>query len=367
MQQQQKDKKLPQVPGVIIDIDGVLIKGKEGIQRSREGLELLSKTFNELNGQKFGVENRQKIQFTTLTNCGGNLEKNHAEIINQKMGIEREEFRIKAEETILNFTPLRAKISEFVEAGKLICVGGSLNYLDIVEDMGIQLYITFEEFAYCFPFVLAHPNYEPEVVEATRKRVAERLGLGEDYDWRKTLQVHGMFLLYEPECQEICIQVIMDLCTTEDGRISEVYPFEKPKEHIPLYIVNNDLVYKDAMPLPRLAFGSFNLALQTCAKKLHNMDLNITFYGKPQPVAFEYATEHIRNKNKEVEISNFYMIGDNPQSDIKGANEAGIISILVKTGVYQGEEPPTDIVPKYFVNDFYDAIQLIMKLEGIIE
>ena len=37
-----------------------------------------------------------------------------------------------------------------------------------------------------------------------------------------------------------------------------------------------------------------------------------------------------------VEISKFYMIGDNPDSDIDGANRRGEkwVSILVRTGVF---------------------------------
>lgn len=35
-----------------------------------------------------------------------------------------------------------------------------------------------------------------------------------------------------------------------------------------------------------------------------------------------------------LEISNFYMIGDTPESDIQGANNMGWISILVKTGIF---------------------------------
>lgn len=31
------------------------------------------------------------------------------------------------------------------------------------------------------------------------------------------------------------------------------------------------------------------------------------------------------------------MIGDNPQSDIKGANDAGWTSLLTRTGVFKGQ------------------------------
>ena len=38
--------------------------------------------------------------------------------------------------------------------------------------------------------------------------------------------------------------------------------------------------------------------------------------------------------SENFEVSNFYMIGDNPSSDIRGANDSGWISILVRTGMF---------------------------------
>ena len=58
------------------------------------------------------------------------------------------------------------------------------------------------------------------------------------------------------------------------------------------------------------------------------------------------------------------MIGDNPKSDIKGANENGWISILVRTGLFKGENDEKNPA-KYVVNDFKEAIELIFKLEGL--
>jgi len=39
-------------------------------------------------------------------------------------------------------------------------------------------------------------------------------------------------------------------------------------------------------------------------------------------------------KKKGVKIGNCYMIGDNPKSDIAGGNLKGMITILVRTGVF---------------------------------
>ncbi len=66
------------------------------------------------------------------------------------------------------------------------------------------------------------------------------------------------------------------------------------------------------------------------------------------------------------EISNIYMIGDNPKSDIKGANDAKIKSILVKTGIYSKETNDLENPATYFVENFQSAIQLILKLEKVL-
>ena len=59
------------------------------------------------------------------------------------------------------------------------------------------------------------------------------------------------------------------------------------------------------------------------------------------------------------------MIGDNPATDIKGANEGGWVSILVKTGVFQGEGNDEENPALYVADNFLDSIKLILKLEGI--
>jgi ribonucleotide monophosphatase NagD (HAD superfamily) len=69
-----------------------------------------------------------------------------------------------------------------------------------------------------------------------------------------------------------------------------------------------------------------------------------------------------------VEISNFYMIGDTPESDIQGANnkaEDGWISVLVRTGMFNGPENAHDHPARYVCEDLEEAVSLIFMLEGI--
>jgi ribonucleotide monophosphatase NagD (HAD superfamily) len=60
------------------------------------------------------------------------------------------------------------------------------------------------------------------------------------------------------------------------------------------------------------------------------------------------------------------MIGDNPAVDIKGANDSGFVSVLVRTGVFEGEDNDKDDPAKYVVKDVSEAVDLILRLENLI-
>jgi ribonucleotide monophosphatase NagD (HAD superfamily) len=72
-----------------------------------------------------------------------------------------------------------------------------------------------------------------------------------------------------------------------------------------------------------------------------------------------------------MQISNFYMIGDNPRSDIEGANKKGWISILVKTGVFDPNAATSENgndrenPASYVVADMQAAVELVFELEKL--
>lgn len=62
------------------------------------------------------------------------------------------------------------------------------------------------------------------------------------------------------------------------------------------------------------------------------------------------------------------MIGDTPESDIKGANiksEDGWHSILVRTGLFSEGENHDEHPAKYVVEDVHAAVKLIFELEKV--
>ena len=90
---------------------------------------------------------------------------------------------------------------------------------------------------------------------------------------------------------------------------------------------------------------------------------------------FNYAKSYLQTlaTESDLEISNFYMIGDNPVADIKGANDNGCVSILTRSGVFSGFSERTgkpidnsELHPAdYVVDNMYEAYKLILEREGL--
>ncbi len=96
--------------------------------------------------------------------------------------------------------------------------------------------------------------------------------------------------------------------------------------------------------------GAFVAALEYASGK------RATVVGKPSDEFFHFAIESIGLPKEEIA-----MIGDDIETDIKGANSAGILSILVKTGKYREEEVNTsDVKPDLIIDSFPE----LEKYEG---
>jgi len=133
--------------------------------------------------------------------------------------------------------------------------------------------------------------------------------------------------------------------------------------------------------------GAFRIALESLYVKLTKRPLVHTCYGKPKPVVFHLAGKTLQNiatmmssgdvspgnqgtrvaREEDSALQTLYIIGDNPETDIAGAIGAGRpwFSILVRSGNFRGtgnhEKFPADKV----VNDVYEAVDFILKKEGV--
>ena len=116
------------------------------------------------------------------------------------------------------------------------------------------------------------------------------------------------------------------------------------------------------------------VALQAIASKTLGREIEIERHGKPFKLNYQFAEEFLRAKaaKQAINISKFYMIGDNPNSDIAGANAMGWVSILVRTGVFNENDTKNSVngndkqhPATHVVNNFKEAIELIYKLESL--
>lgn len=116
---------------------------------------------------------------------------------------------------------------------------------------------------------------------------------------------------------------------------------QKTKKFI---VTNSDYKFpKDGYVVP--GNGTFRLAIEsvTGVKALN--------LGKPKSIFFQTAIEII-SKEKNYQISDFAMIGDNLQTDILGANNANIDSIHVLSGVHKTKDYQNlNIYPKYTIEN----------------
>lgn len=84
-----------------------------------------------------------------------------------------------------------------------------------------------------------------------------------------------------------------------------------------------------------------------------------TLIGKPSPIYFKMGLKLACCKTDVP----FIMLGDDIESDIKGANELGAESILIYTGKSSREQvEASEVKPKYEANDLDEAMVLLEKI-----
>ena len=169
------------------------------------------------------------------------------------------------------------------------------------------------------------------------------------------------------------VQLMADIFSTKDGSLYG--PKRGPDDPFAATFItlNSDLYYTSGHPTPRLGPKCLEIMLQSTFKEVLGQEVPIERYGKPFTFNFNFVADMLqeRAKKQRIKISNFYMIGDNPESDISGANAVGWTSILVKTGVFKADARTskdgndTKHPATYVVEDFKAAIDLIYKLEKL--
>ena len=162
-------------------------------------------------------------------------------------------------------------------------------------------------------------------------------------------------------------------------------------QQVPLFTACADFTYAARWPTPRFGAGAFRVALEELWRRhcSGGEALKQTVLGKPFPAQYAFVEamlndHHLRlagttgtgtgkapaevvgDSHTASSIERFYMVGDNPETDIRGARGAGSgrwRSCLTRSGLWAGESndptDPADIV----VDDVLAAVRWILAQE----
>ena len=340
---------LKQSPVVFIDIDGVLKLGKKPIPNAKKGLELLRK---------------YNIPFQIVTNDGGNTEISRARVYSSILNLSTP-FTYK--DITLSHSPMQSVLSNFSkkDTDKIPLIVGRGNVSSLMSHYNVKRYITVKEYASIFYKMLPR-NIIRHLIPISQKmteKLSKRLSIKIDPD--KPLGINGIFQISDVLRWEVPIQLICDLMISKDGYPGSVKGEEDPFS-VEYHTAFDDYEYKDQFVLPRYCGGGCIKSAVHLFKMMNGYPFPYTVYGKPSKKAFEYAKNKIKKYYPNIKASNYYMIGDNPRIDIKGANENGITSILVRTGVFNGKNNDEQYPAKVVLKDFYSAVKYILSKEKII-
>ncbi|PFH52060.1 hypothetical protein AMATHDRAFT_2543 [Amanita thiersii Skay4041] len=301
----------------VFDIDGVLLRGPDVLPAAKRALAILE------GDNPYGI----KIPYLLLTNGGGVSEAVRCEKLTKKLG-----FPISTKQCIQAHTVLKELSHKYADKPVLV-LGGKLDAARrVAEDYGFQrAYTTLDVLAWkssVWPFRQLSPT-ERDSTKAI--------------DFSRT-RISAVFVFHDPRDWGLDVQIVCDILLS-GGFIGgpRVHSSGHVGEDVQLVFCNPDLLWRSDFEQPRLGQGAFKESLLSVYKTLTGSIYPYTQFGKPTKATYDFAGQVMNDWLDELygpggPRPQIYMIGDNPASDIAGANAAGWNSILVKTGVYDGKQ-----------------------------
>ncbi|NXD96621.1 HDHD5 hydrolase, partial [Chaetorhynchus papuensis] len=384
----------PPAFGFLFDVDGVLVRGSQALPAARRAFQRLA-----------DGSGRLRVPLVFLTNAGNCLRSAKARELSQALGLQ-----VSPEQVILSHSPLQL-FSQFHQRCMLVAGQGPVE--ENAHNLGFKHVVTIEALRKAYPLL--------DMVDQSRRPKE----LPPPTTGFPTIE--GVILFGEPVRWETSLQLITDVLLSNGNPGAELQ--DVPYPHLPILACNMDLLWMAEAKMPRFGHGTFLLCLENIYKKVTGRELKYeALIGKPSPVTYRYAQFLIQQQAEKqgwkAPIRRLYAVGDNPMSDVYGANlynsylksaqqnqvQAGVKrspqaevylelrndcnnsvesceSILVCTGVYRhsGDAPrktephtmetvfhghrdfcfdPSLVEASYVVQDVDDAVQLAFKKEN---
>jgi len=347
-----QEEHLPSVPGFVFDIDGVF---KCGGQYASNGASVLRKL------------KEAHIPYVFMTNGGGGrTESDYAMEMNKKLYAfdqdhEGNKAYVTEDQVLLSYTPFETHLREL--RNESVLVVGCPRAMKAAKQYGFHKAIHVSDYARKYSTL--NP-FGKSGCEKDNKVIGNEKG-----DWNENFK--AVFVFTDPSDFFEALQIITDVLLSSRPGIVEYEPMHR----IPLVFSNPDLLWKTQHPFPRFGQGAFRLSFEACYKaRMNALGLSkqviesrlrdIVQFGKPEHSQFFHARQKLIDcaKKQACRISHFYMVGDNPRSDITGALRMNVVStgkklegwsgMLVRTGVWQDGEDPMG------ADGIYDNVQDIV-------
>ncbi|KAK5620164.1 hypothetical protein CRENBAI_001235 [Crenichthys baileyi] len=276
--------------GLLFDIDGVLVRGRTLIPAAKQCFRNLV----DRNG-------KYKVPVVFVTNAGNCMRQTKAEHLSHLLEVE-----VSPDQVMLSHSPLRM-FTQFQK--KCVLVSGQGPVEEVAHNLGFENVVTIDMLREAYPVLdfVDHNRRPKEFIPPSK-------GLR---------PIDAVILFGEPIRWETNFQLIIDVLLTngDPGKtwISTQYP------HIPVLACNMDLLWMAEARNPRFGHGMFLVCLESLYKKVTGYDLKYeALIGKPSVVTYNYAELLIRQQAEKlgwnIPVKTLYAIGDNPMSDIYGAN-----------------------------------------------
>ncbi|KAH3756012.1 HAD-superfamily hydrolase [Pelomyxa schiedti] len=329
--------------GLALDLDGVLLRDGVPMPRVLEAV-------RRLTGQN-GTTSRVPLVF--VSNNGGLPERDYASVLSSTL-----QFNVHENQVVLSHTPMRKPAAEFTNR-KVLVVARNEAATKLPPAYGLTKFISLTDFACAHPQLWPLKTYPPFLAHLMPSCLFDET------------PVEGIFIFQAPDDWGEAIQIICDL-VLGNGSITTPQDVSGVKPQIPIFLANPDVVYQGDHHVPRFTVGAFLMCLRTMYKYASGRDLEVKVYGKPDIFTYKYVEESLQQQadtlGQKLEV--IYAIGDNPSSDIQGADNASLTSnyswftILTRGGCFHGQDNDPRFPAKAVVTDFSDALSLVFQRES---
>jgi HAD superfamily hydrolase (TIGR01456 family) len=327
----------------------------------------------------------QRVPFILLTNGGGKSEEERVADLQEKLDVPLDTGLF-----VQSHTPF-ADYTQYHDKTVLV-VGGNHDKCQLVaQGYGFKNVVTPGDIITAYPEIWPFTHVFRDYYSSFAKPLPLPIITSTDAipDPTQHLKIDAIFVFSDPRDWGLDSAIILDTLLSQQGYIGTLSPKNGDESlpnngylqdsQPPLYYSNPDLWWASSYHLSRLGQGGFREAFNGLwAATTQNSQLAHSVCGKPTQETYTFAETRLRAHRKALfgnsviglndPLRRVYMVGDNPASDIAGANGyespfgSKWTSVLVKTGVWQpGVEIPAGSRPDVVKGDVWDAVLWAME------